>query len=46
MRRMTKIIKSNEDFFAEAICFYFNKALRNGTFPNCLKLTNITTVFK
>ena len=32
-----KIIKANENFFAEAICFYFNKALENGKFPNCLK---------
>ena len=32
--------------FAEAICFYFNKALENGKFPNCLKLANITPVFK
>ena len=32
------IIKANENFFAEAICFYFNKSLENGKFPNCLKL--------
>ena len=32
--------------FAEAICFYFNKALENDKFPNCLKLANITPVFK
>ena len=41
-----KIIKANENFFAETICFYFNKALENGKFPNCLKLANITPVFK
>ena len=41
-----KIIKANENFFAEAICFYFNKALENGKFPNCLKLVNITPAFK
>ena len=41
-----KIIKANENFFAEAICFYFNKALENGKFPNCLKLANITPFFK
>ena len=41
-----KIIKANENFFAEAICFYFNKSLENSKFPNCLKLANITTVFK
>ena len=36
-----KIIKVNENFFAEAIC-YFNKSLENGKFPNCLKLANMT----
>ena len=41
-----KIIKANKNFFAEAICFYFNKSLENGKFPNCLKLANITPVFK
>ena len=41
-----KIIKANENFFAEAICFYFNKSLENGKFPNCLKLANITPIFK
>ena len=41
-----KIIKANGHFFAEAICFYFNKALENAKFPNCLKLANITPVFK
>ena len=41
-----KIITANENFFAEAICFYFNKSLENGKFPNCLKLANTTSVFK
>ena len=41
-----KIITANENFFAEAICFYFNKSLENGKFLNCLKLANITPVFK
>ena len=41
-----RIIKANENFFAEAICFYFNKSLENGKFPNCLKLGNITPIFK
>ena len=40
-----KIIKANENFFAETFCFYFNKALENGKFPSCLKLANITPVF-
>ena len=41
-----KIIKAKENFFAEAICLYFNKVLENRKFPNCLKLANITPVFK
>ena len=41
-----KIIKTNDNFFAEAICFYFNKSLENGGFPNWLKVENITLVFK
>ena len=41
-----RIIKANENFFAEAICFYFNKSLENGKFPNCLKLANVKLVFK
>ena len=41
-----KIIKANKKFFAEAICFYFNKSLKNGKSLNCLKLVNIRPVFK
>ena len=41
-----KIIKANENFFVEAICFHFSKSLQNGKFPNCLELANITPVFK
>ena len=41
-----KIIEVNENFSAEAICFYFNKSLENGKFPNCLKSVNIMPVFK
>ena len=40
-----KVIKANENFFAEAICFYLKKSL-NGKFPNCLNLTIITPVLK
>ena len=43
---LVKIIKANENFFAELICFCFNKSLENSKFPNCLKLANITPVFK
>ena len=41
-----KIIKAKQNFFAEAICFYLRKSLENDKFPNCLKLANITPVFK
>ena len=37
---LVKIIKANDNFVAEPICFYFNKSLKNGKFPNCLKLAN------
>ena len=40
------IIKKNENFFAEAIWFCFNKSLEKNEFINCLKLANITPVFK
>ena len=43
---LVKIIKANENFFAEGIYFYFNKSLENSKFPNCLKLAIITSVFK
>ena len=42
--------KSNKSqqyfFFAEQICAYFNGSMSKGKFPNCLKLANITPVFK
>ena len=41
-----KTINAKENFFAEAICFYFKKSLENGKFPNCLKFANIIPVFK
>ena len=41
-----KIIKAKQNFYAEAICFYFKKSLENDKFPNCLKLANITPVFE
>ena len=41
-----KIVKTDENFFVVAFFFYFNKALENGKFHNCLKLANITPVFK
>ena len=41
-----KISKANKNFFAEAICFCFNKSSENGKFSNCLEIVNITQVFK
>ena len=43
---LVKIIRASENFFAEAICFYFNKLLENGKFINCQRLANITPVFE
>ena len=39
-------IKENENFFAEATDFHFNKSLENSKFPNCQKLAKITPIFK
>ena len=41
-----KITETNDNIFAEAICYYFQKSLANGKFPNYLKLANIRPVFK
>ena len=43
---LVKFIKAYDNFFAEPICFYFNKSLENGKFTNWLKLAIITPVFK
>ena len=40
-----KIIYVNDNFFGKQF-MYFNKSLENGKFPNCLKLANMTPVFK
>ena len=40
-----KIIKINDNFFAEAICYQLNKSLQNSKFSNCLKLAYIRPVF-
>ena len=34
-------MKADENFFAEAYCFYSNKLLENCKFPGYLKLLNI-----
>ena len=41
LRQMTIPFQKQFVFF-----FYFNKSLENSKFSSCLKLTNITTVFK
>ena len=41
-----KLIKGNSDLFAEIICKYFNESLEKRKFPDCLKLANVTPVFK
>ena len=41
-----KLIKGNIDLFAEIICTYFNESLEKSKFPDCLKLPNVTPVFK
>lgn len=43
---LVKFIKEYDNFFAEPICFYFNKSVENAKFPDCLKLANFTPVFK
>ena len=43
---LVKFIKEYDNFFAEPICFYFNKSLENGKFTNWLKLAIITPIFK
>ena len=34
------------DLFAEITCKYFNESLENSKFPDCIKLANVTPVFK
>ena len=41
-----KIIKLNEKLFTTLITGSFNKSIYNGTFPNNLKIANITPVYK
>ena len=41
-----KSIKGNSDLFAEIICKYFNESLKKSKFLDCLKLENVTAVFK
>ena len=41
-----KLIKENSFLFAEIMCKYFNESLEKSKFPDCMKLENVTPVFK
>ena len=41
-----KLIKESSDLFAEIICKYFNESLEIRKFPDCLKIANVTPIFK
>ena len=41
-----KIIKVNSDLFAKKISKSFNESLEKSKLPDCLKLANVTPVFK
>ena len=41
-----KKIKDNSNSFAEITCAYFSESIGKQRLPNCLKLANITLVFK
>ena len=41
-----RLVKRNSEFFAEIICKYFNESIEKSKFSNCLKLENVTPVFK
>ena len=41
-----KLIKENSDLFAEIIWKYFNESLEIRKFPDCLKIANVTPIFK
>ena len=41
-----KLVKENSALFTEIICKYFNESLEKSKFPHCLKLANVTPVFK
>ena len=42
----TKIIKKNSDIFSNIILKVFHKSLETCKFPSCLKMTNVTSVYK
>ena len=42
----TKIIKKNADTFSDILFKEFNKSLEIGKFPSCLKMANVTPVYR
>ena len=42
----TKIIKKNSDIFSDILFKEFNKSLEICKFPSCLKMANVTPVYK
>ena len=42
----TKIIKKNSDIFSDILFEEFNKSLEICKFPSCLKMANVTPVYK
>lgn len=42
----TKIMQENADLFADFLLSYFNEYVREGSFPVCLKKTDVTPIFK
>ena len=42
----TKIIKKNSDIFSDILFKEFNKSLQICKFPSCLKMANVTPVYK
>ena len=40
------LVKIYIHLFVEVICQFFNESLEKGRFPDCLKLANVTPVFK
>ena len=42
----TKVIKANSGIMADFLCEIFNRSLEVGTFPSCMKLANVTRVYK
>ena len=42
----TKVIKENSDIFSSLLCICFNSSIKTSKFPQCLKLVDITPIYK